>query len=80
MPWDAEWQPRPIVDPRVSSGLWALLFFLILWLGMAAVGVAQGTAFVLALVAACFIFLFVHTQGIGRQDAQLGDQSGDQSL
>ncbi len=80
VPWDAEWQPRPIVDPRVSSGLWALLFFLILWLGMAAVGVAQGTAFVLALVAACFIFLFVRTQGIGRQDAQLGDQSGDQSL
>ena len=42
------WQPGPIIDPRVSSALWALLFFFILWLGMAAVGVAQGTAFVLA--------------------------------
>ncbi len=34
-PWDLEWRPGPIVDPRISSALWALLFFLVLWLGMA---------------------------------------------
>src|SRR3990172_4975820 len=58
----------PIIDPGVSSFLWALVFFLYLWFGMAAVGVAHGTALTLALVASFFIFLFVRTHGVGRQD------------
>jgi polyisoprenoid-binding protein YceI len=57
----------PIVDPGVSSFLWALVFFLFLWLGMAAVGVSRGTALILALLASFFIFLFVRTHGVGRE-------------
>ena len=69
-----EWRPVAIVDPGVSSFLWALVFFLYLWLGMAVIGVSRGTALTLALVAACFIFLYVRTQGVGRQDTD-SDQS-----
>ena len=67
-PWEVEWRPKPIIDPGVSSFLWALVFFLYIWLGMAAVGVSRGSALILALVASFFIFLFVRTQGVGRQD------------
>jgi polyisoprenoid-binding protein YceI len=67
-PWEAGWRPAPIVDPRVSSVLWALVFFLYLWLGMVAVGVAHRTALPFALVASFFIFVFVGRQGVGRQD------------
>jgi len=66
-PWEVEWRPVPIIDPGVSSFLWALVFFLFLWFGMAAVGVSHGTALPLALVASFFIFLFVRTQGVGRE-------------
>lgn len=57
----------PIVDPRVSSVLWALVFFGYLWLGMAAVDVSLGTALPLALAASGLIFLFIRTQGGGRE-------------
>ena len=67
-PWDVGWKPAPIIDPGVSSFLWALVFFLYISFGMAAVGVSRGSALILALVASCFIFLFVRTQGVGRQD------------
>ena len=63
-------QPRlrvPSIDPGVSSFLWALVFFLYLWFGMAAIGVSHGTAPHLALVASFFIFLFVRRQGAGRR-------------
>jgi polyisoprenoid-binding protein YceI len=66
--FEVEWHHEPIIDPGVSSFLWALIFFLFLWLGMAAVGVSHGTALTLALVASFFIFLCVRTQGVGRQD------------
>ncbi|HEY7398579.1 MAG TPA: YceI family protein [Gaiellaceae bacterium] len=55
-----------IVDPGISSFLWAVLFFGYLVLGMAAVGVSWGAALVLSLAAAFFVFLFVRTQGTGR--------------
>jgi hypothetical protein len=58
----------PILDPGVSSFLWALLFFLYLLLGMAAIGIATGIAFILAALAGCVVFLFVRTHGIGRRD------------
>ena len=67
----------PILDPGVSSFLWALLFFFYLLLGMAAIGIATGMAFILAAVAGFFIFLFVRTHGIGRRDD--GDGEEDQS-
>jgi hypothetical protein len=66
-PWELEWKPTPLVDPGVSSFLWALLFFLYLWLGMALLGVAAGTALVTALVAGFGIFLLVRTYGVGRE-------------
>lgn len=56
----------PSIDHGVVSFLWALLFFAILWPGMLAVGVSGGTAFVLSLVAAFGIFLFVRTHGEDR--------------
>ena len=53
----------PSVDHGVASFVWAIVFFLILWLGMLAVGVAKGTAFLLSIVVAALIFLFVRVQG-----------------
>jgi hypothetical protein len=53
----------PSIDHGVQSFIWAVVFFLFLWFGMRAVGVAQGTSFVLALVLGAFIFLFVRIFG-----------------
>jgi polyisoprenoid-binding protein YceI len=67
-----ELEPRPLhlrapsVDAGVTSFVWTVVFFLVLWFGMLAVGVADGTAFLVALVAAFPIFLFIRTQGAGR--------------
>jgi polyisoprenoid-binding protein YceI len=57
-----------LLDPGVSSFIWATLFFLYMWLGMIVLDVSAGTALVLALVAAGFVFLFVRTRGLGEQD------------
>ena len=56
----------PSIDPGVTSFVWALTFFLILWLGMLAIGVSGATALLFALVAGFLIFVFVRTQGAGR--------------
>jgi len=56
----------PSIDHGVQSGFWAIVFFLILWPGMLAVGVSGATAFILSLVAAGVIFLFVRTRGEDR--------------
>jgi hypothetical protein len=53
----------PSVDKGVSSFLWTLVFFLILWLGGRAVGVASGTAFVLSAVIAFGIFFYIRLSG-----------------
>ena len=53
----------PSIDRGVQAFVWALVFFLILWLGALALDVAGGTAFVLSLVAAGAIFLLVRTRG-----------------
>jgi hypothetical protein len=53
----------PSIDQGVQSFIWALVFFLFLWLGMLAVGVSGGTAFLIALLAGVGIFLFVRTFG-----------------
>jgi polyisoprenoid-binding protein YceI len=63
-----EWRPVALVDPGISSFLWALVFFLYLWLGMAAIDVPLGVAFVLSLVAGLFIFVYVRTRGVGREE------------
>jgi hypothetical protein len=53
----------PSIDQGVQSFFWAALFFVILWLGMLAVGVSGGTALILALVSSGAIFLFVRLRG-----------------
>ena len=53
----------PSIDHGVQSFVWAVVFFLILWLGMLAIGVSSGTAFILSLVAGGAIFLFVRLRG-----------------
>jgi hypothetical protein len=62
----------PSMDQGVKAFLWALFFFLYLWLGMLAVGVSQGTAFILSVIAGLLIFLFVRVFGeddLGPSDA-----------
>ena len=56
----------PSIDQGVQSFVWAVVFFLILWLGMLAVGVSSGTSLILSLVAAGAIFLFVRLRGEDR--------------
>ena len=53
----------PSVDAGVRSFLWAVVFFLFLYFGMVAIGIAHGTAFLLALGLGFVIFLFVRTRG-----------------
>jgi hypothetical protein len=53
----------PSIDQGVQAFLWALLFFLILWLGMLAVGVNDAEAFIFGLLAACGIFFVVRLRG-----------------
>ena len=60
----------PSVDQGVHAFGWSVVFFLYLWLGALAIKVPDGLAFVVALVAAGAIFLFVRTRG--------GDQPGRQ--
>ena len=53
----------PSIDRGVQSFLWALLFFLVLFFGMAAIDVDGGTALLVSLVSAFLIFVFVRTRG-----------------
>jgi hypothetical protein len=53
----------PSVDPGVHAFGWSVVFFLYMWLGALAVGAPGGAAFVVSLVAAAGIFLFVRTRG-----------------
>lgn len=53
----------PSIDQGVQAFLWALFFFLLLWIGMLALEVSSATALILALLAAGAIFLFVRLRG-----------------
>ena len=53
----------PSMDKGVQAFLWALVFFLFMWLGALAIKLPSGTSFVLALVASAAIFLLVRTRG-----------------
>jgi hypothetical protein len=66
----------PSVDRGVQAFLWALVFFLVLWLGMLSIGIGHGTALPLSLVAAFFVFLFVRTTPVHRprSDSARDDQ------
>lgn len=52
------------VDRGVQSFVWAVVFFLYLFVGGLAVGVDGAAGLTLSLVAAFFIFLFVRTRGV----------------
>ena len=56
----------PSIDQGVQAGAWAVFFFFLLWIGMRALGVSDATAFILSLVSAGAIFLFVRTRGEDR--------------
>lgn len=56
----------PSVDKGVSSFVWALVFFLYLWLGMKAVGVSGAIAFIFAALAGFGIFFFIRLLGEDR--------------
>ena len=53
----------PSVDQGVQAFGWSVVFFLFMWLGGLAVGVSDGLAFVVSLVAAAAIFMFVRLRG-----------------
>jgi len=53
----------PSIDRGVQSFIWAVVFFLFLYLGMVAIAISKGTAFVLALVTGFLVFLLVRTRG-----------------
>ncbi len=53
----------PSIDRGVQSFIWALVFFLYMWLGALALDYPGGTSFVVSLVLAAGIFLLVRTRG-----------------
>ena len=53
----------PSIDQGVHAFVWSFVFFLFMWLGGLAVGVSGGLAFIVSLVAAAAIFLFVRIRG-----------------
>jgi hypothetical protein len=53
----------PSIDQGVQAFVWALVFFLVLWLGALALEFPGGTSFLLSLLAAAVIFLVVRTRG-----------------
>jgi hypothetical protein len=61
----------PSIDQGVQAGIWSVFFFFLLWIGMRAVGVSNATAFILSLVAAGAIFLFIRTRGADRPGARV---------
>jgi hypothetical protein len=53
----------PALDRGLTSFLWGLGLGLYLWLGMLAIGVSGATAFIIAALSGCAIFLFVRIYG-----------------
>ena len=53
----------PSIDQGVHAFGWSVVFFLYMWLGALAIDVPGGVAFVVSLVIAGAIFLFVRTRG-----------------
>ena len=53
----------PSIDQGVQAFVWAVFFFLLLWVGMLALDVSGATALILSLVSSGAIFLFVRLRG-----------------
>ena len=56
----------PSIDQGTEAFVWSVVFFLFMWLGALAIDVPGGIAFVVSLVAAAGIFVFVRTRGSNR--------------
>jgi hypothetical protein len=56
--------PRPpAFSPGFTSFVWGLVFGGFIWIGLLAVGVSNGTAFLTGIVAGVAIFFFVRLFG-----------------
>ena len=53
----------PSIAQGVQAFIWAVFFFLLLWVGMLALEASSATALILSLVAGGAIFLFVRLRG-----------------
>ena len=53
----------PSIDQGVHAFVWSVVFFLYMWLGALAIEIPGGVAFIVSLVAAAAIFLFVRMRG-----------------
>jgi hypothetical protein len=53
----------PSVDPGVRAFIWALVFFLFMWIGAVLLDFPGATSFVLSLLIACGIFLLIRRHG-----------------
>jgi hypothetical protein len=53
----------PSIAQGVQAFLWAVFFFLFIWLGGVLVGYSKATCFIVAAVAGFLIFLFVRVNG-----------------
>jgi hypothetical protein len=53
----------PSIDPGVKAFIWAFLLALFVWAGLLAIGISQGTALVVGLLALGGIFLVVRLYG-----------------
>jgi hypothetical protein len=53
----------PSVAHGITSFLWAIFFFLFIWIGGAAVGINSAISFIVACVGGFLIFLFVRLYG-----------------
>jgi hypothetical protein len=56
--------PRPpSIDHGVASFLWGLGLGLIIWLGLLGIGISKATSFIIGVVSALAIFLYVRIYG-----------------
>ena len=53
----------PAFATGITSFLWALFFFLFIWIGGAAVGFGSAVCFIVGAVAGFLIFLYVRLYG-----------------
>jgi hypothetical protein len=59
-----QFPPRPpAFSPGFTSFLWGFALGLFVWIGLLAVGVSNGVAFLFGLIAGVLIFFFVRLQG-----------------
>ena len=53
----------PSIDQGVQAFIWAVVFFLVMWLGSLALGFPGGTSVIITLLLAGAIFLLVRLRG-----------------